>query len=418
MAQEQPLAVLYLDVDRFKGINDFFGHAVGDALLCAVGKRLAACLRPGNLVARLGGDEFAVLLGGVADEVEVLEVAGRLIETFGAPFEVGYHTLYCTTSIGVVLRDAESSSAEHILRDADIAMYRAKAAGRSRFVIFEAAMRADVQARLALETDLRGAIGRGELEVYYQPVLHATSGTLAGFEALVRWHHPEHGLVPPSLFVPLAEETGLIVDLDRWVFKTACAQLKGWSPIDPALTLSVNLSSRQFARPDLVPFIADIVTASELAPSRLKLELTESLLMDTSLVVRETLTALRSLGVRLHIDDFGTGYSSLAYLQRFDADALKVDRSFVMKMLENEDSAELVRTVINLAHNLGMEVVAEGVETEAQYARLRDLGCEYVQGYLFSKPVPVAAAEALMRDERAPVAPRAASSPLTLRPTA
>jgi diguanylate cyclase len=403
VAEKQPFAVLYLDFDRFKGVNDSFGHAVGDALLRAIATRLQGCLRPGDLVARLGGDEFAVLLLDPASEEDAVGVAERLIQTFAVPFEIDNHTLYCTSSIGVVLSEAERSSPEDVLRDADIAMYRAKAAGRSRFVLFEAAMRENVQARLALETDLRGALQRDELEVYYQPVMHSDTGSVAGFEALVRWQHPERGLVSPGDFIPLAEETGLVIDLDRWVLKTACAQLRDWSADHPELSLSVNLSGHQFSRPDLAPFVAEVLAEFELAPERLKLELTEGLLMDTSAAVRETLTALRLLGLRLHIDDFGTGYSSLSYLQRFDADALKVDRSFVLRMLENEDSAELVRTVVSMAHNMGMQVVAEGVETQEQYRHLQWLGCEYVQGYLFSKPVPARQAEAFLQS-RAPAA--------------
>lgn len=288
--------------------------------------------------------------------------------------------------------------------DADTAMYRAKVLGKAQYAVFELSMREDVQARLALESELRRAIEHGELAVYYQPVVHGDSGKLAGFEALAYWQHPERGLVSPDEFVPLAEETGLIIEIDRWVLRNACAQLQTWLAINPELTLSVNLSSRQFAQADLPPFIAGVLGAFHLTPCRLKIELTESLLMDTSTVVRETLAALRLFGVRLHIDDFGTGYSSLSYLQRFDADILKIDRSFIMRMLENEDSAELVRTIVNMAHNLGMQVVAEGVEAVEQYTLLCALGCEYVQGFLFSKPVPAAAAETLLRSNTATLA--------------
>lgn len=396
VAKENPFAVLYLDFDGFKAVNDSFGHAVGDALLIAIGVKLEACIRPGDLVTRLGGDEFAVLLEEVSELEDAVQIAERLKEVFQASIQIGNHTLDCTTSIGIVLGDGDRTSGENVLRDADIAMYRAKASGRSQYVVFEPSMRENIHARLALETDLRGAVKHEELVVFYQPVLHSASGKLAGFEALVRWQHPERLLVLPAEFIPLAEETGLIIEIDRWVLKTACAQLKTWLPHNPDLTLSVNLSSRQFARADLAPFVAGVLAEFQLEPQQLKLELPESLLIDLSLGVRETLTMLRQLGLRLHIDDFGTGYSSLSYLQRFDADALKVDRSFVMRMLESEDSAELVRTIVNMAHNLGMEVVAEGVETNEQYTLLRALGCEYVQGYLFSKPVPAAAAALLL----------------------
>ncbi len=393
-------AVLYLDFDRFKTVNDSFGHAVGDALLVTIGMRLLSSVRPNDLVARLGGDEFAVLME-VTDAAEAERVAERLIGAFLGPLEVAGHTLHCTVSIGVVLGSGGRRGTENTLRDADIAMYRAKAAGRSRFVVFEASMREHLQARLGLETDLRGAVGKGELTVFYQPVLQSASGTVAGFEALLRWQHPARGLVFPGDFVPLAEETGLIVGIDRWVLRAACAQLSAWTPRNPELTVSVNLSSRQFARPDLAAFVAAVLAEFALAPQRLKLELTESLLVDGSPTVRETLAKLRQLGVGLHIDDFGTGYSSLSYLQRFDADSLKVDRSFVLQMVEHQGSAELVRTIVEMAHNLGLKVIAEGVESSEQYARLRALGCEYVQGFLFSEPVPAAAADEILTEQAA-----------------
>ena len=338
-------------------------------------------------------------LEGVNSAEDAPPAAERLTRAFALPLQVGDHTLHITASIGVVTGGGNRGGAEDVLSDADIAMYRAKAAGGSRHVVFEPTMREATQARMALEGDLRRALEHEEFEAYYQPVIHAESGKISGFEALVRWHHPERGLVAPADFVPVAEETGLIIELDRWVLRRVCEQLAAWSALNPDLSLSVNLSSRQFASTDLAPFIAGVLAKTGLEPQRLKLELTESLLMDASTPVRGTLAALKQLGVRLHIDDFGTGYSSLGYLQRFDADVLKVDRSFVTKMLESEDSAELVRTIINMAHNLGMQVVAEGVESEEQFARLRALGCEYAQGYLFSKPVPAAVAEDFLRPE-------------------
>lgn len=410
-ARERPFAVLYLDFDRFKAINDSFGHAVGDAFLVAVGKRLESCLRPGDLVARLGGDEFAMLLentgllantGDAAGVTQVAERALQALQALQAPVAVEGYTLHATASIGVVVGEGSWGSAENVLRDADIAMYRAKALGRSRFVVFEPAMREHIQARLALEEDLRGAVEREELEVYYQPVVRTVDDSVAGFEALVRWRHPQHGLVSPAAFIPLAEESGVIIAIDRWVLKTACAQLKAWSAVDAGLAIGVNFSSRQFTQADLPPFIAGVLATFGVEPHRLKVELTESLLLDGSVSVRETLAALRDLGVRLHIDDFGTGYSSLSYLQRFDADLLKIDHSFVARMLESKDSAELVRTIVNMAHNLEMKVVAEGVETQAQYARLKAMGCEYAQGYLFSKPLPAAAAAQLLHDKTRP----------------
>ena len=389
-AEARPFATLYLDFDHFKAVNDSFGHTVGDALLVALGERLSAALRPGDMVARLGGDEFAVLLTDGGEDAE--EVAARLSSVFELPLTVGGHTLLCTASIGVVL-SSRSVKAGNVLRDADIAMYRAKAAGRSQVAVFESAMREDVQARLALEADLRVAVSRAEFEVYYQPIVCAPLDAVVGVEALVRWHHPQRGLVSPDAFIAVAEETGLVFDIDRWVVQTACEQLARWPGSE--LSLSVNLSSLQFTRADLAPFLAEVLAGTKLAPHRLKLELTERLLLDTTQAVQETLDALRKLGVRLHIDDFGTGYSSLAYLQRFDADALKIDRSFVA-MLET-GSSELVQTIVNLAHNLGMQVVAEGVESKKQFVQLRMLGCDYMQGYLFSKPVPATDIEAVVR---------------------
>lgn len=398
-ARERPFAVLYLDFDRFKAINDSFGHAVGDALLVAIGRQLETCIRPGDLVARLGGDEFAMLLEDSCDTASVTQVAERLTQAFQVPIRVGEYTLHSTASIGIVVSDGSRSSAENVLRDADIAMYRAKARGRSRFVVFEPAMREGIQARLALEEDLRRAVEHGELEAHYQPVVRTADHSVAGFEALVRWQHPQHGFIPPAKFIPLAEESDLIIGIDRWMLKVACTQLREWSASDATLAMCINLSSRQFAQPDLPLFIAGVLAKTGVAPHRLKLELTESLLLDSSELVRETLATLRELGVRLHIDDFGTGYSSLAYLQRFDADLLKIDHSFVAQMLENKGSAELVRTIISMAHNLGMKVVAEGVESEEQLMYLKSLGCEYAQGYLFSIPLPAAAAGQLLLDK-------------------
>ncbi len=395
LRREQLLTVLYLDFDNFKGVNDSFGHPVGDALLIAISSRIEACMRPGDFVARLGGDEFALLLpiSGGADAVQVAE---RLVQMFQTPLEVKGHRLHSTTSIGITVTEGDYN-AESLLRDADIAMYRAKALGHSRYVTFEPAMRETMQAHLDLEKNLRRAVERGELEVHCQPVLHVKSRNISGFEALVRWRHPERGFVSPAEFIPVAEESELVVAIDRWVLKTACAQFRAWLDTSPDLTLSVNLSSRQFAQTDLAFFVADVLTTSGLAAQRLKLELTERLLLDTSPLVKDTLEAVRQLGVRLHIDDFGTGYASLAYLQRFDAEVIKIDRSFVAKMLGNEDTAELVRTIINMAHNLGMQVVAEGVESEAQFVWLNVLGCEYVQGFFVSEPVPVEVAQLLQR---------------------
>ena len=389
-------AVLFLDFDRFKNINDSLGHGVGDAFLEAVGERLETCLRPGDTAARLGGDEFTALLETSSEEA--LQIAERVQEVLSAPYDLNGHEVASSASIGVVL-DA-GGSAEEVLRDADIAMYHAKALGKARTVVFEPEMREHTLARIELESDLRHAVEKEQLELHYQPILHIEREEVTGFEALVRWRHPVKGQIMPNDFIPVAEETGAIIELDRWVLRRACHQLALWqTQTGRSLTLSVNLSSRQFSRTDLPQFIEAVLVEAELNPQCLKLELTESLFMSATPEVASVLEALYGLGVGLHIDDFGTGYSSLGYLQRFTAHTLKIDRSFIAK-LEQPESAELVRTITTLAHNLGMNVVAEGVETQAQLSKLRDMACEYAQGYLFAKPLPPHAAEALISSDQ------------------
>ena len=409
---EDAFAVFFLDFDRFKEVNDTLGHAAGDALLCAVAKRLEGCLRPTDTVARLGGDEFTLLTLEVHSLEDVTELANRLAAAFASPFRLEGQALSISASVGVVLSRALSGAsyahADEILRDADFAMYRAKAQGEGGHAVFDSSMREQALARTTLASDLRLALARGELRVHYQPIMATHAGrnsseaTLAGFEALVRWQHPERGLVSPAEFIPVAEDAGLITEVDRFVLREASRQMVAWqAQTGAALELSANLSSASFARADLVAYVASVLRDTGLAAARLKLEITESLLMDDAPVVSAALGGLRELGVQLHIDDFGTGYSSLAYLQRFSAHTLKVDRSFVDKMMQSPESAELVRTVVTMAHNLGMRVVAEGVETAAQLARLEALGCEYVQGYLFSRPLDADAALAFIETQAA-----------------
>jgi len=396
---EQGYAVLFMDLDRFKVVNDSLGHPVGDALLIAVSRRLAQNLREGELVARLGGDEFTVLLPDVAAPTLPSVVAERLLTALAQPFDLEGHEITVSSSIGVVLGDATYLQAEDVLRDADLAMYQAKAEGPGRYRVFDRTMHEAVVARLRLEVDLRQALDKRELEVHYQPIVALASRAIDGVEALVRWRHPKHGLLSPDEFIPLAEETGLIIEIDRWVLREASSQVVAWQrrfAYLPPLTLSVNLSSKQLEQPDLVSTVKDMLLETRLSPHDLRLELTESLLMSSSQTVCDNLEGLRKLGVQLHIDDFGTGYSSLSYLQRLSADTLKIDRSFVAKMNEDEDSAELVRTIVDLAHNLGMQAVAEGVETETQYAQLKSFSCDYAQGYLFAKPLTAGDAEALL----------------------
>jgi diguanylate cyclase (GGDEF)-like protein/PAS domain S-box-containing protein len=394
-------AVLFLDLDRFKVINDSLGHMVGDQLLVGIARRLETCLRAGDTVARLGGDEFTILLDDLADACETPLVVERIQRELASPFNLGGHEVFTTVSIGIAPSATGYDSPDEILRDADTAMYRAKSLGKSRHVVFDREMHARAVNLLQLETDLRRAVERGEFLVYYQPILTLETGSLYGFEALVRWHHPRHGLISPLDFIPVAEETGMIIPIGQWVLEESCRQLRRWQeqfPTCPPLRMSVNLSAKQFTLPDLVERIEQALRESGLDPGCLKLEITESVLMENSATAVEMLKRLRAVGVGLSIDDFGTGYSSLSYLHRFPASALKIDRSFVSRLSDNDENAELVRTIITLARTLGMKVVAEGVETARQLAQLRALECDHGQGYYFSKPMDAVAAAGYLTD--------------------
>ncbi len=389
---EGGFAVLFLDFDRFKVINDSLGHAAGDALLIALGERLKGCVRPADTVARLGGDEFTILLEDASIEAAA-RTAERIQNVLKRPFSLSDKQIPITVSIGIVPSAAGYDRPEDVLRDADLAMYRAKALGKAGYQIFTAELREHAVTLMALETDLRGALERREFAVHYQPITSVETGQPIGFEALVRWQHPVHGLVSPQAFMPLAEELGLVADVDLWVLREACTQLLAWQgafPADPPLTLSVNLSGQGFARPDLAARVAQTLRQTGFRPESLKLELTESVLITYSETVKETLEQLHTLGVQLHIDDFGTGYSSLSYLQNFPLNVLKIDRSFVQRMAESTESTELVRTIVALARSLNLKVTAEGVETAAQLEQLRALGCEFGQGYLFAEPLSAA----------------------------
>jgi diguanylate cyclase (GGDEF)-like protein len=382
-------AVLFLDLDRFKNINDSLGHTHGDLLLVAFAERLERTLRPIDTLARFGGDEFAILLSGMTDATDAVRVAQRIQDELSQPFVLDKNSAFATASIGIALSSSGYDRPDDILRDADIAMYRAKENGKARYELFDHGMHARAVSRLQLESDLRQAIEQKEFCVYYQPIISLQTGRLAGFEALVRWNHPRRGLVAPADFIPVAEETGLIVPIGQWVLNEACAQVRQWqidSPSHRSLSLSVNLSARQVAQPDLLQRIKDALETSKLNPHCLKLEITESVVMENAEAAAQMFKQLRSLGVQLSIDDFGTGYSSLSYLHRFPLNYLKIDRSFVMRLTTDNDNA-IVRTISTLARNLGMEVIAEGIETEEQYQQLKMLGCEYGQGYLFSHPV-------------------------------
>ncbi len=392
-------AVLFIDLDRFKVVNDSLGHDLGDRLLVELARRLEACVRKVDTVARLGGDEFAILLDGITGPDDASEIAARSLEAIARPFQLDGHEFHTTGSIGIAYSATGYDRYEDILRDADTAMYRAKANGKNRYEAFDATMHARAVEALRLENDLRSAIAAGEVRPHYQPIVALDSGEITGFEALARWHHPERGLISPADFIPLAEETGLIAPLGMSVLRQACDQLRAWDkewPDGRALSVSVNVSAMQFRVATLAEEVREIIVEAGIAPAQLQLEITESALMGDAAAAVETLRQLKAIGVQLSIDDFGTGYSSLSYLHRLPFDTLKVDRSFVTRMSKDRESRGIVKTILTLAHELGKNVVAEGVETEAHRAALAGLGCEYAQGYLFSKPLDAEGAGRLL----------------------
>lgn len=391
-------AVLFIDLDRFKLINDSLGHIVGDQLLIAIAQLFKQCLRPTDTIARLGGDEFTILLEGLKDIEDATNIASRLQAKLKSPFQLENHTVFTSASIGIVLSSAGYEQAADLLRDVDIAMYRAKEQGKARYAIFDAVMYEQTLERLKLESDLRLALERQEFCLHYQPIVSLITGKLTGFEALVRWQHPTLGFISPAKFIPVAEDTGLIVRLGEWVLREACRQMRAWQTrfsITP-LTISVNLAALQIKEPFLINQIARILAETNLNGSSLKLEITESMLMDDIQATINTLNQIRAMNIQLSIDDFGTGYSSLSYLHRFPVNTLKIDRSFVSRMNSDHENFEIVGTIITLAHALGMNVTAEGVETSEQSAQLRTLGCEFGQGYFFSKPLNSASVAAIL----------------------
>jgi diguanylate cyclase (GGDEF)-like protein/PAS domain S-box-containing protein len=377
-------AVVCVDLDRFKDVNDLLGHAAGDLLIKGCAERLQACVRETDTVARIGGDEFAIVQVGLDQPDGAQRLCRRVLETLAAPFDLNGHEVLVTASIGIALVPLDGSIPGRLLQSADIALYRAKDEGRNTFRFFEAGMDARLQARKALERDLRLALARNELELYYQPKVELGENGLSGVEALVRWHHPERGLVPPGEFIGVAEETGLIVALGEWVLRSACVQATGW----PRLQISVNISPVQFKQRDLVVLVRRALADSGLAPERLELEITEGVLLQNTDAAMTTLSQLKDLGVHIAMDDFGTGYSSLGYLQKFPFDKIKIDRSFVSALETRSDADVIVRAVVGLGHSLGMRTCAEGVETDAQLAFLKREGCDEVQGYYFGKPMP------------------------------
>ncbi|HEX8922678.1 MAG TPA: EAL domain-containing protein, partial [Pyrinomonadaceae bacterium] len=399
--EDRLFAVLFLDLDRFKVINDSLGHMVGDQLLVGIARRLEICLRPGDTVARLGGDEFTVLLEDLMCMTEAIEVADRLQKALGLPFNLNGHEVFATVSIGIALSSTGYDRPEEVLRDADTAMYRAKMLGKARHEVFDKTMHARAMNLLQMESDLRRAIERKEFILHYQPIVALETGKISGFEALIRWQHPERGFVSPDDFIPIAEETGLIIPIGQWVLEEACRQIHEWQeefPQYPPLQISVNLSSKQFVNSSLIDQIRRVLRETGVEPHSLKLEITESVVMENFESAIEMLNQLRTLGIELSIDDFGTGYSSLSYLHRFPISTLKIDRSFVSRMSDNNENGEIVRTIMMLARSLKMDVVAEGVETQDQLSQLAMLECEYGQGYYFSKPLNVTGAAKLLAD--------------------
>ncbi|MFV2072328.1 MAG: EAL domain-containing protein [Thermoanaerobaculales bacterium] len=396
---EQGFAVLFFDLDRFKNVNDSLGHLTGDKLLRAIARRVQKACRPGDIVARFGGDEFVIVVEDIANVRGATAAAERIQDEFRVPFDLDGNEVFASISIGIALWNESYERPEDLLRDSDTAMYRAKALGRNSFAVFDDAMHRKVVATLRLENDLRRALAREEFRVYYQPILTISDGRITGFEALVRWIHPERGLLLPGEFISVAEEMGAIIQLDRWVAEEACRQLQAWQRkfrSHAPLTMSVNLSTTHFLRPDVVPIIDLILRNSGLYGQSLKLEVTESVLMENAKYATAMLEQLRALNIGISIDDFGTGYSSLAYLRRFEIDTLKIDYSFVSRMLVDEESSEIVRTITTLAKNLGKDTVAEGVETRSQLEALRDLEVDMVQGYFIAPPAPADAAERLL----------------------
>jgi diguanylate cyclase (GGDEF)-like protein/PAS domain S-box-containing protein len=394
--KKKKIAVLFLDLDRFKLINDSFGHADGDRLLILFAERLKSCLREIDSIARLGGDEFGILLENITDVSQVIHIAERIKNLFQVAFTLTEREVFSSVSIGIALSKATYQHPEDILRDADIALYRAKECGKARFEIFDAEMHNRAVTLLRLENDLRQGLRREEFQLFFQPILSLKTGFLKGMEALLRWQHPQGGQISPNIFIPVAEETGLIHPLGWWIFQQACQQLLEWDELLPReipLTMSVNVSAPQFREPGLIDRIDQLLMGLGLTSSRLCLEITESVLIDNAEAAALTFSQLRAMGIQLYMDDFGTGYSSLNYLHRFPLNALKIDRSFVSQMNPRDKNFEVVKTIITLAKNLGIDVIAEGIETEQQLNQLKELDCNFGQGFFFSRPMNAQAAE-------------------------
>ncbi len=392
---DSKFAVLFLDIDRFKVVNDSLGHVEGDNLLEQIARRLESSIRPSDLVARIGGDEFTILLTPLADESDAMQIAGRIQDNLKGGFHLAEREIFTSASIGITFSTSKYTHAEDMVRDADIAMYRAKAAGKAQYQVFNPEMHKEALELIQMEIELQQALVRQEFLLYYQPIIDLETNTIIAFEALVRWHHPTRGMVLPGEFIPMAEETGLIFQLGKWIINESCRQLREWQiskQVPSSLMISVNLSSKQFQQPLLVEQVAEALETTGLNSSCLKLEITESYILGNPEMAVAMMNSLRALGIKICLDDFGTGYSSLSYLQQLPIDYLKIDQSFVSQMTNDEEAAAIIHTIIELARNLKVKVIAEGIETAPQLAKLQQLNCEYGQGHFFSKPMEAQAA--------------------------
>ncbi|HEY8131149.1 MAG TPA: EAL domain-containing protein [Thermoanaerobaculia bacterium] len=400
----QKIAVFFLDLDRFKDINDSLGHSMGDGLLKAVAERIRRCVREGDTVARFGGDEFTLLIPRIDHVDDAAKIAQKILETLKIPFSISDHELFVTTSVGISIYPNDGGDPETLVRNADTAMYRAKDQGRDNYQLYAPAMNARALERLALENMLRKAISHRELVLFYQPIAEMKTKTIVGVEALIRWKHPELGLLSPAHFISVAETSGLIIPIGDWVLRTACKQTKMWQKrLDSHLTVAVNLSARQFQQPNLAEIISEVLEETGLEARCLELEITESNAMQNAENTIYTLRELKALGVRIAMDDFGTGYSSLNYLKRFPIDTLKLDQSFVREITTDPTDAAIATAVIAMAHSLDLKVIGEGVETEEQFAFLHKQKCDYIQGYLFSPPQAVENLETYLVERKAAV---------------
>jgi ammonium transporter, Amt family len=404
---DRRFALLLVDVDRMKTVNDSFGHRTGDRLLQLLSERLLRCVRSGDTVARVGGDDFALLVENVPDEHEPVRIATRIREELETPYDLGDSEVFLSASVGIALATPEHVNPDDLLRDAETALDRAKRSGRGRYAVFEPGMQLDARTQLRLETDLRRAVERNEIQVLFQPIVSLATGRVIAAEALAEWRHPTRGPLPPDEFIPAAEETGLIVAIGDWVLREACREAAAWSRADVAV--SVNVSARQLLRPELVDDVRRALSESGLAPERLRLEVTESLVMEDPVGANRLLQQLKNEKIKLLLDDFGTGYSSLAYLDWFPFDSLKIDRSFLAGLHGSERKVAIVRAIVSLAQALGMKTVAEGVETLEQLARLVELRCDAAQGFWFAPPIPAPTLVALLERGRGWTLPPAVS---------